>query len=315
MPTHARHGSRSSIDRVFELLSDLEEADLSLLLDDLNHTTESNVPVSQAIALFEKGPSKSNKKYERASSPVRNLQAELERRHSKRISMVPQPRLHSTIASQPPTEKPEPLAFTFPSTSLDLSLDFLSTTPSVSPPALSPATPPIIPSFESPRPPSRPELPSLNTLSLPENEPTTRPLSVHSARSGTGSTLGSRPRSYKRIDRPTILSPTATAELHALLLAYLDGSSSSEASTATPSPTTPLPSLSNSIFSFRHPDDEPEPVTPGLDLLEPSPTRTPYMGFGSLSNGGMGMGVGMGMGGSLKPKASMSSIFEIMGSH
>ncbi|KAK4173809.1 hypothetical protein QBC36DRAFT_335014 [Triangularia setosa] len=312
MPTHARTGSRSSIDRVFELLSDLEEADLSLLLDDLNHTTASNVPVSQAIALFEKGPSKPNKKYERASSPVRNLQAELERRHSKRLSMAPLPRPHSTIASPPPKEKPEPLEFSFPSISLDLSLDFSSATPFVSPTALSPVTPPTtIPSLEAPRPSSRPELPSLITLSLPENEPATRPLSVHSARSGTGSALGSRPRSYKRIDRPTILSPTATAELHALLLAYLNDSPSSETSTATPSPTTPLPSLSSSIFSFRHPDDEPEPITPGLDLLEPSPTRTPYMGFGSLSGGS----VGMGMGGSLKPKASMSSIFEIMGSH
>ncbi|KAK4202013.1 hypothetical protein QBC40DRAFT_277238 [Triangularia verruculosa] len=309
MPTHARPGSRSSIDRVFELLSDLQEADLTLLLDDLNHTTESNVPVSEAIALFEKGPSKSNKKYERSSSPVRHLQDELERRHSKRISMAAQPKLQSTIASQPPQEKPEPLGFTFPSTSLDLSLDFPSTSPSVSPPPLSPATPPTIPSLESPRP----ELPSLLTLSLPENEPAARPLSARSAHSGTGSALGSRPRSYKRIDRPTILSPTATAELHALLLAYLNDTPSSESSTATPSPTTPLPSLSHSIFSFRHPDDEPEPFGPGLDLLEPSPTRTPYMGFGSLSGGGMGMGTGMG--GSLKPKASMSSIFEIMGSH
>ncbi|KAK4669907.1 uncharacterized protein QC763_207070 [Podospora pseudopauciseta] len=317
MPTHARTGSRSSIDRVFELLGDLEEADLSLLLDDLNHTTESNVPVSQAIALFEKGPSRSNKKYERASSPVRNLQAELERRHSKRLSMAPQPRPQSIISS-PLKDKPDPLDFSFPSTSLDLSLDFSSpTSPSLSPPALSPSgSPTSLPSLdESPRPSSRPELPSLITLSLPENETATRPLSVRSARSGTGSALGSRPRSYKRIDRPTILSPTATAELHALLLAYLNDSSSSETSTATPSPTTPLPSLSSSIFSFRHPDDEPEPMMPGLDLLEPSPTRTPYMGFGSLSGGNMGMGMGMGMGGSLKPKASMSSIFEIMGSH
>ncbi|KAK4464755.1 hypothetical protein QBC42DRAFT_170524 [Cladorrhinum samala] len=277
--THRRN--RSSIDRVFELLADLEDNQISLLLDDLNHTAPSNVPVSKAIALFEHGP-KPNKKHERSSSPVRNLQAELERRHSKRLSSVPEPRRRPTVttSSQPPATPaarlPSPSSPTFlPSNSLSL--------------AAAPSTPPFRSeplslglSFDEPI--------SL-TLSLPET--------AERAQTATGSTPENGPRSYKRISRPMLLSPTATAELHGLLMAFLnDAPPSSNTSTAASSPVTPPMGFSHSLFSF----EEMEPDCPGLDFLEPSPTRTRNASFVGAPHG-------------LKPKASMSSIFEVMGSH
>ncbi|KAK4164393.1 hypothetical protein QBC43DRAFT_50176 [Cladorrhinum sp. PSN259] len=275
--THQR--KRSSIDRVFELLADLEDTQISLLLDDLNHTTTSNVPVSQAIALFETGPSKPKKKSsERSSSPVRTLQAELERRHSKRLSAAPAP------LRRPSLMKPSQSA------SLDSLPDlFPSSSPSFSPNFDAPSTPP-----------SQPEPPSLSlsfaepislTLSLPDS--TDRP------KSASGSTAESRARSYRRISRPMLLSPTATEELRGLLMAFFNGTSSSNVTTADSSPITPPTGtgFSHSLFSF----DDLEPDCPGLDFLEPSPTRTRNVSFGAS--------------GGLKPKPSMSSIFEVMGSH
>lgn len=293
---HQHHRSRSSIDRVFELLADLEETQISDLLDDLSHTTESNVPVSRAIALFENGPAKPNKKSERSSSPVRTLQAELERRHSKRMSSAPEPRQQqqqqrSKRVSQLQHQQ---LDFSFPDFSLDSSPDVSSELiRPASPPTPRAASPVAVPALVPNRPPSRPDRPSLITFSLPES--TERP------RSANGHASDFKARSYKRISRPTLLSPTATAELHALLLAYFNDTPSSAASTATPSPTTPNTGFSHSLFSFGY--EEPEPNVPGLDLLEPSPTRTPQLSYG------------FGSGGGLKPKASMSSIFEVMGSH
>ncbi|KAK4185185.1 hypothetical protein QBC35DRAFT_390075 [Podospora australis] len=270
MPTqaHQHHRSRSSIDRVFELLADLEENQIANLLEDLNHTTKSNVPVSQAIALFEHGPTKPNKKYERSSSPVRTLQAELERRHSKRLSSAPEPRQQqrskraSLLQHQ---QQQQQSTFTFPAVSTDGSSDISS-------------------DFVRPASPASPP----------------NPRDVERPRSASGPTPEFRARSYKRISRPTLLSPTATAELHELLLAYFNEAPSSTASTATPSPTTPSTGFSHSLFSFGY--EEPEPNVPGLDLLEPSPTRTPQPFFGFGGSGG------------LKPKPSMSSIFEVMGS-
>ncbi|KAL2020569.1 hypothetical protein VTK56DRAFT_8157 [Thermocarpiscus australiensis] len=252
MPTKAHHRSRSSIDRVFELLADLEENQIALLLDDLNHTTSSNVPVSEAIALFEQHSTKPRRKLGRSSSPVRTLQTELERRHSKRISSAPEPRPRAKTASQPPNT-PQPTA---------------SPTPAKQPSAA----------------PDRPSL----TLSAPG--PSERP------KTSAGPSLEEpRPRSYKRISRPTFLSPTATAELHLLLSAYFSDAPVSTTTTATPSPATPSTGMSFSPFSQL----EPEPVTPALDLLEPSPTRTPSFASGRV----------------IRATPSMSSIFEVLSSH
>ncbi|KAK4223597.1 hypothetical protein QBC38DRAFT_487400 [Podospora fimiseda] len=282
--THVR--KRSSIDRVFELLADLEDNQISLLLDDLNHTTPSNVPVSQAIALFDPGnPRPRRKTNERSSSPIRTLQAELERRHSKRLSSVPEPLRRPAVKTIP-----EPRA---PLSSMDSLPDLLhSSSPSFSPNFDAPSTPP-----------SQPEPPS---LSLSFAEPISLTLSLPKSaeipqRSSGSTTPEHRARSYKRINRPMLLSPTATAELHGLLMAYLNGTTSSNVTTAESSPITPPTGtgFSHSFFSF---EDELEPDCPGLDFLEPSPTRTRNISFGGASGG-------------LKPKPSMSSIFEVMGSN
>ncbi|KAL2176383.1 uncharacterized protein P884DRAFT_260932 [Thermothelomyces heterothallicus CBS 202.75] len=188
---------------------------------------------------------------------MRTLEAELERRHSKRvssrISAVPEQRARSkTPAFQPP--------------------------PSPSSPPTPPAVSPVID-----RPPS-PHHP------LPTMPP---PGSAESPKTSSEPPPAPRPRSYKRISRPMILSPTATAELHQLLLAFFNETPVSPASpstTATPSPTTPLFGFSHSPFT----EIECEPSTPGLDLLEPSPIRTP-----SFSGGR-----------SLKPMPSIGSIFD-----
>lgn len=290
MSAKSHRRNRSSIDRVFELLADLEDNQISLLLDDLNHTAPSNVPVSKAIALFEQGPTKPNKKYERSSSPVRNLQAELERRHSKRLSSAPEPRRRPTVTttSQPPVLPGARIAPATPAAQL----------PSLSSPAFLPSG--LLSLAPPDTPPFHPEPPSLSlsfgepislTLSLPET--------AERPQTATGSAPENGPRSYKRISRPMLLSPTATAELHGLLMAYLnDAPPSSNTSTATSSPITPPMGFSHSLFSF----EEMEPDSPGLDFLEPSPTRTRNVSFGGAPGG-------------LKPKASMSSIFEVMGSH
>ncbi|KAK3996609.1 hypothetical protein QBC44DRAFT_317213 [Cladorrhinum sp. PSN332] len=298
MPAKTHQRKRSSIDRVFELLADLEDNQISLLLDDLNHTTPSNVPVSQAIALFDNGTSRPRKKTnERSSSPVRTLQAELERRHSKRLSSATEPLRRPAVKTIPEPRAPVPTSF-LPPLAPAAQLSSMDSLPDL----FHSSSPSFSPSFDAPStPPFQPEPPSLSlsfaepislTLSLPES--TERP------HSSSGSTAEHRARSYKRISRPMLLSPTATAELHGLLMAYLNGTPSSNVTTAESSPTTPPTGtgFSHSLFSF----DELEPDCPGLDFLEPSPTRTRNVSFGGASGG-------------LKPKASMSSIFEVMGSH
>ena len=269
MPTKSHHRSRSSVDRVFDLLADLQDTQISLLLDDFNHTTDSNVPVSKAIALFDPRAEKPTPKhpFARSSSPVRTLQAELERRHSRRIASAPEPITRPKTASPPSTQKPaSPL--------------ILETPPLPSEP---------LPS--EPLPLEKSDRPSL-IISPPETR----------ERANTSSSeqrSGSRgPRSYKRISRPLFLSPTATAELHELLLAYLQDTPTSATTTATPSPVTPKTSHSWAFFSPM----EPETDGPGLDLLEPSPTRLPVPIF---SSGRMVKQPSM---------ESMHSIFEVLAS-
>jgi len=266
MPTKGHHRSRSSIDRVIDLLADLEETQITLLLDDLNHTTSSNVPVSDAIALFEQHAGKPKRRSCRSPSPMRTLQVELERRHSKRMSSAPEPRSRSKIAvsQSPPSRKPA-----------------ASPPPALVPaPAPTPAPAPVTPLFDRPSHVDR--RPSL-ILSAPV--PVERP------RTSSAPSRSFGPRSYQRVNRPAVLSPTATAELHLLLLAFFNETPVSPATTATPSPTTPLFGFSHSPFS----DLDSEPSTPGFDLLEPSPIRTP-----SLAPPGR----------RLRTMPSISSIFE-----
>jgi hypothetical protein len=256
MPSKSHHRSRSSVDQVLGLLADLPEHQIALLLDDFNHTTSSNVPVSKAIAIFDPSVPKPKRIFDRSSSPVRTLEAELVRRHSKRISSAPQPSTRPNVVSQQLSATPTPISR-------------ITTTPE-------PRLPPL----------DRPNRPSL-ALSPPETfeRPQTADPPAHKART----------RSYKRISRPLILSPTAKAELHELLLAYLSETPASATSTATPSPVTPNAAMPFSLFAPVVSDSD----IPGLDLLEPSPTRTPHVMFG----------------GRKAPADSMSGIFEILASH
>ncbi|KAL2258055.1 hypothetical protein VTK26DRAFT_8782 [Humicola hyalothermophila] len=261
MPSETHHRRRSSIDQVIDLLADLEESQIALLLDDFNHTTPSNVPVSEAIALFEQHAARNKRKSDRPTSPVpvMTLQAELERRHSKRISSAPDPWLRARPATR-----------------------------SYSPPrqqiAASPEPTPVPAAAPAPE-----QLDRLDPPPLVSSRP------VHPETSN-GPPSASRPRSYKRISRPMILSPTATAELHHLLRAFFNDASTSSTPSPTPSPTTPNTGTFLSPFSPFSPfEPEPEPFCPGLDLLEPSPTRTP-----SFS------------GRSIRTTTSMSSIFEVL---
>ena len=250
--TQSHHRSRSSIDRLDDLLAGLEPTELALLLDDLNHTTAGNVPVSEAIELFEPpsliGNRKSMRKsFRNSSTPINNARAaELVRRHSKRISSAPERPVSRARAASP--------------------------IPAYLPP--SPPSEPVstVPSLGRPRLPSL----SLSPLSLPEEfecaiaaveeEPQDR--------FDTEFDTGFKPRSYKRVSRPMGLTLTEKAELHQLLMAYLYDTPPSSDSSSTPSPTTPDASTHlNGFSSFS--SARPEPEIAGLDILEPSPLRSP----------------------------------------
>lgn len=261
MPTKSHHRARSSVDHVLELLQVLPEEEIAQLLDDFNHTTASNVPVAEAIALFDPGKPKP-RRILRASSPVRRLEAELVRRNSKRISSAPEPTMRPRAVSPPPPPSPAP-----------------QPVPQLTAAKAPQAAPELVPDF-------RPTRPSL-TLSPPDafERPRT-----------ADTTSSARSWSYKRISRPFILSPTAQAELHDLLLAYICETPDSAPTTATPSPVTPHAASIFSPFGRTQSDRE----GPGLDLLEPSPARAPHLAFGR---------------GRKECTESMSGIFEILASH
>ncbi|KAK4142318.1 uncharacterized protein C8A04DRAFT_13313 [Dichotomopilus funicola] len=313
MATKGHTRSRSSIDRVIDLLADLEETQITHLLDDLNHTTSSNVPVTDAIALFDRHVNKpSRQRSVRSPEPLRTLQAELERRHSKRMSAAPSrfrpaagPAATSSVSSTQPRA----------------SLDHISVSPARA---------------RSPPPPADDD--DEDEQDHLDSRATSISRSPSPSRLPPSSSATFRPRSYKRISRPIFLSPTATAELHLLLLAFFNEAtpvppvspttihtpaavsptttsftgihptttrsipSTVATTTATPSPTTPLFSgFSHSpIFRshfFDDDEDDMEPTTPGLeDLLEPSPVR---------AKGSAG-------GRSLKTMPSISSMFDLM---
>jgi hypothetical protein len=271
MPTKSHHRSRSSVDQVLGLLADLPEHQIALLLDDFNHTTASNVPVSAAITIFDPSTPKPKRSFGRASSPVRNLEAELVRRHSKRLS--------KRISSAPePIHRPRP-----PS-----QLSFTQNPPRLS---ITITSDDIILDNEPEPQQERSPRPSLTLTTIPNPSFFERPKTADNARGFF------RLRAYKRISRPMILSPTATAELHQLLLAYIYDTPASASSTASSSPVTP--NDSTSPFSAFAPI-RPEIAAPVLDLLEPSPARAPTpLIFGK---GGMN-------------PCSMSGIFEVLASH
>ncbi|EGS20932.1 uncharacterized protein CTHT_0027710 [Thermochaetoides thermophila DSM 1495] len=304
MTSKGHHRRRSSIDRVIDLLADLEESQIALLLEDFNHTTPSNVPVAEAIALFEQHAAKQKRKSSIPPSqpPMIKLQTELERRHSKRIS-VPDPKLvqlSQTTAAVSPTSDNISHSFS------------LSAHPN---PSLIPTNHSSADRHDRNNPPSL-TLPPPQSPVHNQNADNSRPGTVSTSQPQTQSQKAqppspshslSRPRSYKRINRPALLSPTATAELHLLLQAFFNElplSSSPSDTTATPSPTTPHSAHMLGGNGFAAPlsfygEPEPELIAPGFDLLEPSPMRMPY---NKVPPGGRG----------LRTMSSMSSIFEVL---
>ncbi|KAK3898986.1 hypothetical protein C8A05DRAFT_18514 [Staphylotrichum tortipilum] len=273
------HRSRSSIDRVIELLADLEETQITLLLDDLNHTTSSNVPVTDAIALFEHHASRPKRRSCRSPSPMRTLQAELERRHSKRVSAVPAATTPSAGGGGISAAEPRPRRRSAAPQSPLFPQSAVSPPPPTPAPSSTPLAPPPPPSrfddffFDFDRPTQIDVRPPSPTPSPPPvSMPASLPMPIERSKP-SGPPPSFRPRSYKRVSRPMFLSPTATAELHLLLLAFFSETPISPMTTATPSPTTPLFGFSHAPFS----DLDFEPSTPGLDLLEPSPLRTPSL--------------------------------------
>ncbi|KAK3942491.1 hypothetical protein QBC46DRAFT_379740 [Diplogelasinospora grovesii] len=240
MPNKSHHRSRSSIDRVLDLLADLQDTQVALLLEEINSTTTSNVPVSQAHTIFEPGKTPPKRRYIPPPSSPRSPYSDVRRRQSKRMSSAPELSLIAAAqrpktASQPPTTKSEQQ----PESQLHDNCNDSRPSLALSPPEAE----------EQPRPQTATEEPTY------------------------------RQRSYKRISRPipSFLYNTSNADLPELLLAaYLYDTPISIPSTATASPTvspttphTISSSFSASIFS---PLDT-ETDMDRLDLLEPSPLR------------------------------------------
>ncbi|KAL2269693.1 hypothetical protein VTJ83DRAFT_1877 [Remersonia thermophila] len=376
---------RSSIDRVIDLLADLEESQIAVLLDDLNHTTSSQVPVSDAIAMFEQHTGKANRSSRscRSPEPMKTLQAELERRHSKRmsarLSSAPEPRFRSTSrpaeipptrsplvyredlqqpqlsafqrsVSSPLTPGPEPRIRPTIAAAADADISVAATQPAAPTiPADLPTptlTPPIEPATIATAFPSAAKTTAEAPLPL-ERPPSPPPASL------PAQAPAPRPRSYKRISRPVCLSPTATAELHTLLLAFFNETptASTFATTATatatttatvttpsstmstPSPTTPhfsgfppplsLLASSHSPFPFVRQDDldvddDPERTLLGLDLLEPPPTlfpaaKMPAPAVAATPATAKTPDFVVSRGKGLKPMPSIGSMFEAFG--
>ncbi|KAI1261328.1 hypothetical protein F5Y18DRAFT_402629 [Xylariaceae sp. FL1019] len=198
MSRRSHHRSRSSIDRVMDLLAELDETQMELLLREAESTVSGNIPVSKGIDFFER-----------------------------------------------------PGASVIPPT---------------------PAQP------QSP-PPRRKFLTSLSPRKQTElrRRQSKRASTHQDASTGTTGSLTTpkkTPRSYKRISRPVFAlpGPPATQDLTELLAAYLVDTTSASALPSSPASSIALssPATPRSIFS---PHIQTEREEPGLDLLEPSPTR------------------------------------------
>ncbi|KAI1736210.1 hypothetical protein F4680DRAFT_432942 [Xylaria scruposa] len=95
MPRKSHHRSRSSVDRVLDLLAELDDSQMELLLREAESTVSGNIPVAQGIDLFGRPvqtptsahpspPPAPRRKFLTSLSPRK--QTELRRRQSKRAS-------------------------------------------------------------------------------------------------------------------------------------------------------------------------------------------------------------------------------------
>ncbi|KAI0547250.1 hypothetical protein F4679DRAFT_368949 [Xylaria curta] len=99
MPRKSHHRSRSSVDRVLDLLAELDDSQMELLLREAESTVSGNIPVAQGIDLFGRPvqnptlaqpppPPAPRRKFLTSLSPRK--QTELRRRQSKRASTTHQ---------------------------------------------------------------------------------------------------------------------------------------------------------------------------------------------------------------------------------
>ncbi|KAK8065375.1 hypothetical protein PG997_012122 [Apiospora hydei] len=121
MPGKSHHRKRPSVDRVFELLADLDESQMEALLQEANSTISGNIAVSQGIDFFERplspeatsalpspptSPRASRQSRQFLTSLSPRKQTELRRRVSNRISSAPEPRARSSVAQDQATSSP-----------------------------------------------------------------------------------------------------------------------------------------------------------------------------------------------------------------
>ncbi|KAI0969745.1 hypothetical protein F4678DRAFT_438059 [Xylaria arbuscula] len=94
MPHKSHHRSRSSVDRVLELLAELDDNQMESLLREAESTVAGNIPVSKGIDFFERpgmaptpaSPSLPGPRRKFLTSLSPRKQSELRRRLSKRVS-------------------------------------------------------------------------------------------------------------------------------------------------------------------------------------------------------------------------------------
>ncbi|KAI1633681.1 hypothetical protein F4809DRAFT_578137 [Biscogniauxia mediterranea] len=83
MSRRIHHRSRSSIDRVLDLLDDLDESQMEALLQEAESTVSSNIPVAKGIDFFD-GPTPAQPRRKFLTTLPPRKQTELRRRVSKR---------------------------------------------------------------------------------------------------------------------------------------------------------------------------------------------------------------------------------------
>ncbi|KAK6833911.1 hypothetical protein PG995_013650 [Apiospora arundinis] len=118
MSVKSHHRKRPSVDRMLELLADLDENQMEALLQEANSTISSNIAVSQGIDFFERplsptftipsppaSPRSSRASRQFLTSLSPRKQTELRRRQSNRISSAPEPRSR-TLALEQATSSP-----------------------------------------------------------------------------------------------------------------------------------------------------------------------------------------------------------------
>ncbi|KAI0199022.1 hypothetical protein F4808DRAFT_226023 [Astrocystis sublimbata] len=116
MPRKSHHRSKSSIDRVLNVLAELDESQIELLLREAESTVSGNIPVAKGIDFFEHpGQSRTSshpqpvspaprRKFLTSLSPRK--QTELRRRQSKRASVHQDPEPDSREPLQSPSKTP-----------------------------------------------------------------------------------------------------------------------------------------------------------------------------------------------------------------